>query len=259
MKNLFLKTLYQKRMMALFWLIGLAAMTALTLSVYNSFADSNLAESFKTLPKGLQKSLGDVSSFKTIGGFISQQIYELRIPLLSIILSIALLVNITAGDEQKGLLETQLTLPVGRLKLLLQKLTAALLIIAFASLGAVVGIEICLPLIHQHYGLLPIFQHALNAYVLAVDYGLVAFALGAATGRRGLALGLGSAFAFISYLIDSLAPSVSYLQSFDKLTLFHFYSTTTFDVKHIVLLSSAGLLMIVIGSVFFVRRDIRSS
>jgi len=189
MRNIFLKTLYQKRHLIIWWLIGMALITMVTMSVFNSFS-STASDAFKNVPAGLKKIL-DPDSFKTIGGFISQQIFSLRMPLISIILSISLLVSISAGDEQKGLLETQLSLPISRTRLLLQKLSAALLIVALASFGSLVGIEITLPLIHQHYGITPILKNVLNCFVLAVDYGLVAFTLAAVTGRRGLAIGVG--------------------------------------------------------------------
>jgi ABC-2 type transport system permease protein len=257
MKNMFTKTLYQKRYQILWWLIGMALITMVTMSVFNSFS-SSASDAFKNVPAGLKKILNP-DSFKEIGSFIGQQIFSLRMPLISIILSISILVSVSSGDEQKGLLETQLSLPISRTRLLLQKLAAALLIIALASFGSLVGIELTLPLIHQHYGVVPILENVLNCFVLAVDYGLVAFTLAAVTGRRGLAIGLGSAFAFASYLLNSLAPSVTYLQSFDKLTLFHYYATSGLQVKNFSLLVSLGIVLIIVSVIGFNRRDIKTS
>jgi ABC-2 type transport system permease protein len=47
---------------------------------------------------------------------------------------------------------------------------------------------------------------------MALDFGLVAMAVGALSGRRGTALGIGTAIAAASYLVSSLAPVVSWLE-----------------------------------------------
>ena len=48
--------------------------------------------------------------------------------------------------------------------------------------------------------------------LMGLDLGLVAMAVGAVTGRRGSALGIGTAIAAASYLVSSLAPVVSWLE-----------------------------------------------
>jgi len=49
------------------------------------------------------------------------------------------------------------------------------------------------------------------AFLMAIDFGIITMAAGALTGRRGTAIGTGSALAAASYLISSLAPAVSWL------------------------------------------------
>ncbi len=52
---------------------------------------------------------------------------------------------------------------------------------------------------------------ALAAFLMALDFGIITMAAWALTGRRGTALGAGSALAAASYLLSSLAPVVSWL------------------------------------------------
>jgi len=222
MQNFFLKTLYQKRLMLLWWFLGIIAITLLTVSFYHSFQNSNLDQAFQNLPAALQSIAGDMNSFKTVDGYLRQQVYALRLPLLLIILAISLMTGLTAGDEQKGLLETQLSLPVSRTRLLLQKLAASLVIISLASLGAIAGSYIAITAQHETLNLAHLIKFTLNCLAVAIVYGLVPFTIAALTGRRALALGVGSGFAFLSYLINSMAPSVSSLKAIDKLTFFHY-------------------------------------
>jgi ABC-2 type transport system permease protein len=259
MKSIYSKTLYQKRYMICGWFIGVTAMTLLTMSVYNSFSDGAIADSLKELPPAMQKLVGDMDSFKTIGGYISQQIFALRVPLLLTILSIAVLVSVSAGDEEKGLVETQLTLPIGRTQLLLQKMAAAITVIVLASLGALLGVQSGLLLVNQSYSLLNVMPHLLNCLLVSVCYGLVGFTVASVTGKRGLALGAASGLAFASFLVNSMAASVSYMADIDKFTLFHYYAIKGgYNWGNISLLVAIALVLIVISTVAFRGRDIRA-
>lgn len=259
MKSIYTKTLYQKRFMALGWLLGVTFVTFITMSSYNAFSGGELAESLKQLPPALQKLAGDIESFKTVGGFISQQIFALRVPLLLTILSIAVLVGVSAGEEEKGLVETQLALPIGRTQLLLQKLAAGLTVIVAASVGALLGVQLGLLTTGQSYSLLDVVPHLVNALLVTGSYGLVGFAIAAATGRRGLALGASSGLAFLSFLINSMAPSVSLFETLDKLTLFHYYTFKGgYDSGNLLLLTTIALILVAISVVTFRYRDIRA-
>jgi ABC-2 type transport system permease protein len=259
MYNFFSKTLYQKRLLALWWFIGIALVTLLTVSFYHSFRATDLDQVIKGLPAPVQAIAGDISTFKTVDGYIRQQVYALRLPLLLIILSISLLAGLTAGDEQKGLVETQLSLPVSRSRLLLQKLAASLIISAAASLGALAGIVIGVSALGESFNLVHVLQYTLNCLVVATVYGLIPFTIASLTGRRSLALGIGSGFAFLSYLLNSMAPSVSSLQTIDKLTFFHYYQNSPFELRNIAVLLITIVILITVSVVGFNRRDIRAN
>lgn len=255
--NIYTKTLYQKRFMLLGWFLGITFMTFITLAFFNSFSSGALADSFNNLSPALQKVVGDAASFTTISGYISQQIFALRIPLLVIILSIAVLVGLSAGEEQQGLLETQLSLPISRTDALLQKLAAGLTVIVIGSFGALVGVAIGLLVIGQSYSLVRVIPDVISCALIAICYGLVGFTVAALTGRRGLALGISSCLAFLGYLINSMAASVSALATADKLTLFHYYHAKgSFDWSGIALFIGVAVMLVVISVIGFQRRDI---
>lgn len=259
MRSVYTKTLYQKRFMAVGWFLGVAFVTFLTMSVYNSFSDGEIAKSLESLPPALQKIAGDVSSFQSVGGFISQQIFALRVPLLLTVLSIAILVGVSAGEEERGLVETQLALPVTRTRLLLHKLAAAVTVIVAAASGALLGVQLGLLTVGQSYSLADVLPMLLNCTLVALGYGLIGFLVAAVTGRRGLALGIASGLAFLGFLINSMAPSVSYLQTLDTFTLFHYYATKGgYDARNLALLLSLAVLLTVASVAAFRIRDIRA-
>jgi ABC-2 type transport system permease protein len=57
--------------------------------------------------------------------------------------------------------------------------------------------------------------------LMGLDFGLITMALGAATGRRGTALGIASGLAAASYLLSSLAPAISAIRPGRYLSLFY--------------------------------------
>jgi ABC-2 type transport system permease protein len=57
--------------------------------------------------------------------------------------------------------------------------------------------------------------------LMGLDFGLVTMAVGAATGRRGTALGIGTGLAAGSYLLSSLAASISGIRPGRYLSLFY--------------------------------------
>jgi ABC-2 type transport system permease protein len=243
--------------MLLGWFVGITFVTALTLSVYNSFSNGAIGDSLQNLPPAIQKLAGNADSFKSVGGYISQQIFALRMPVLLMILSIAVLVGLTGGEEQQGLLETQLSMPVSRSQLLLQKLAAGASVVSIASLGAVAGVGAGLVLIGHTYNMLNMLPHLLNCLLVAFTYGLVGFAIASATGRRGVALGVSSGVAFLSYLVNSMASSVSIMHDLDKFTLFHYYNTDGgYNGADLLLVVCIALTLVIISLVTFERRDI---
>ncbi len=61
----------------------------------------------------------------------------------------------------------------------------------------------------------------LAVLALGVDLGLIALAVGAATGSRGTAIAIASALAAVCYLISSLAPVVSWIKPLRFASLFY--------------------------------------
>ncbi len=83
--------------------------------------------------------------------------------------------------------------------------------------------------------------------------------LNAIFGIRGIVLGLSCAYAFFGYLLTTLVISVQGLRSVEKLSLFHYYSSSgAYSYHNLLTLTYIGLVMIVISWLFFARRDIET-
>ena len=258
MKDLIFKILYQKRMLLLWWFLALAAIMGLTMSFFPAFRGNGLGDSFANLPAGVQKIVGDSLSFTTISGYVQQQVFALRAPVLIIILSIVVFGGQVAGEEQKGVTETHLSLPVSRTKLLLSKLVAGMTITLLATLGIIVGIELALFFINESYSFAKIVQSTLAAWLVGLIFGLLSYAVGAASGHKAPSIGMPSALAFLTYLISSMAASVSWLKPLNKLTPFYYYDNGLITAAHALGLAAVCVLLVVIGTIGFNHRDLRT-
>ena len=102
---------------------------------------------------------------------------------------------------------------------------------------------------------------SLGVLLLGIDLGLVAFAVGAATGRRGTALGVASAIAAASYLISSLAPVVAWIRPARFASLFYWsvgnnQLSSGLSAGELAVLVAAGLVLGGLAIAAFDRLDL---
>lgn len=251
------KLLYQKRWFILGWIFGFAIMSVLMLVMYPAFKDTQLDKVLEGLSPALQKVAGGNDSLATVDKYIQGQVFALRMPLLSIIMTIILFVGLFVGDEKRGLLLTQMSLPLSRSRILFTKLLAALIVIVVTALGMFGGLLIGGALIGESVDLGMIAQHAAGSMLIGLDFGAIVLLVGGGFGLRGLATGLAAMLAFLSYLISSMVAMVEYLEPVEKLSLFHYYQNPT-----PISLGNAGILLgfaafcVIVGWLAFRGRDI---
>jgi len=260
-KNIFLKTLHEKRWMMLFWSLGVVAMAMLMMAFYHSFSAGGFDEVLKNLPKSFQGLVGNVADLKTVSGYVSQEVFALRIPLLTLIMGVVLFTALVAGDESQGTLQTLLAQPVSRLRVFIEKYLAALVISFVICFGAFVGVLLGLILIHEHMSWLHLFESVVGVWLLTLVFGTFGFALGAITGKRGLTGSLTGLVTFGTYLITSFAPNVAGLKNVEKLSPFHYYNNPGIaqhglQTHNVVVMVALIVVPLVVGAVVFQRRDI---
>lgn len=260
-RSVWMKTLYEKRWMMLFWGLGVAAMALLMMGFYHSFSQGGFDDALKNLPKSFQSLVGNLASLKTVPGYVAQQVFALRVPLLMLIMGAMLFTGLLAGDENDGTLQTLLAQPVSRGRVFMEKFLAGMLISFVISLGALIGVLIGLLIIHEQMGFIRLFEAVVGVWLLTLVFGAVGFALGAITGKRGIAGSLTGLFTFGSYLITSFAPNVSGLAGIEKFSPFHYYNNPAIaeyglDTGNVLVMVSATLVLLAVAFVIFNRRDI---
>lgn len=260
-KNVFLKTLHEKRWTIVFWTIGVIAMAMLMMAFYHSFSGGGFDELLKNVPKSFQGLVGNLANLKTVSGYVSQEVFALRIPLLTLIMGIIVFSGLLAGDEGDGTLQTLLAQPVTRLKVFSQKFLAGLVISFVICAGAIIGVMVGLLLIHESMSFMRLLEAVVGVWLLTVVFGTTGFALGAITGKRSLAGSLAGLLTFGTYLLTSFVNNVSWLSSIEKISPFHYYNNpgiAAYGLRSHNVLVMVGIIvvLVVVSAVIFMRRDI---
>lgn len=262
-KNIFLKTLYNLRWQARGWVLAVLFVTFITMALYTSLSHSGIEQIIGTVPDSLKSLIGSVDDFTTVPGYVGQQIFGPNIVILTIIMSILLFLGVSANEEDNGRLQSLLSFPVSRSSVYLQKWLSVILIIAVVCLAIAAGTWLGLQTVDKTADASRIMQSVLDAWLMNVAYGLVAFAAAMATGKKGLSIAIASGYAFVSFVISSLASSVDKLSFVDKFSIFHYYNNPQImqhglDMTHVWVLVGAIIALTLIGWFGFLHRDIRS-
>jgi ABC-2 type transport system permease protein len=260
LKNIFLKTLFEKRWMTFWWSLSGIALVTFIILFFPTMRDS-LGASLNEVPESMKGLLGDAASYQTLAGYTQLQVFE-QMVFLPIILGIILCTGILAGEENEGTLQTLLSNPVSRSRVYLEKLAASVLILGVVSIGSmVVGTLLGALFIGETISAIDLLKATLLAWLVSLVFAILGYTLGAVTGKRGLAGGIAGALAFATFLISSIASGVDALKYIEYLSPFHYYDTSAILTGplawgHAAVLIVVSIALMAVGYLRFVRRDI---
>jgi ABC-2 type transport system permease protein len=244
--------------------------TALILSTTALYPTVKGNESFEQLANELPRAI--VSAFgidSSIGltsapGYLHARLFSTVLPVVLLIFGIGLGTRAIAGAEEDGTLELTLAQPITRRRLITERYasiagliaaitTAAAIVVvgsaaAFGALGAV-----SVP------GLL---VACAAAGALALLHASIAFAVGAVSGRRALALGIATTVAVAGYLVHGLLGVTDALRPIQFTTPWHWYLGQNMlahgpTVEAVALPLALSMALVAISTPRFVKRDLR--
>lgn len=262
--SLFAKTWRSVRWQLLGWTIGIISMAWITLALYPSFSQSGIEGIIGSIPDSLKSVVGSVADFKTIPGYIGQQIFGPNIYIIGLVMAIITFMVVSASEESDGRLQAQLALPISRTRLYLTKWLVAATSVVLASFSILIGICLALYTIHESADVSRILLSAGAFAVLNLAYGTLLFAVSFATGRKKLAVLISCGYTVGSLFITSLAPSVKGLDGIDAFSLLHYYNSPQImshgiDGTHMSVLILTIVVVLMVGWIGFIKRDVRSS
>lgn len=202
------------------WTIGTVALVLVMAAVFPSIRDTaaELEAYVASLPEGLMDAFGlGGASIASPEGYLTSQLYSNMYPVVVLIMGIGLGMWAIAGSESDGTLEATLAAPVRRTSLAAARLLGmAILTLTVTAISTAALVLISFPLgLHEGIPAWGMWSAGLLMWAMALLFASLAFAVGAATGRRGLAIAVATTIAVVTFLmqiIASLAEPLEWLR-----------------------------------------------
>jgi ABC-2 type transport system permease protein len=258
-RNIFLKTLYEKRCTVIGWTLAVVAMNLLLVCTFPMV--ESLGDSLKQVPESARSLFGDIATLQTLKGYFDLKIIN-QIILMTLVLAIILYTELIAGKEEKGTLQSLLAQPVKRSTIFTQFFLAASFILAIVCLSFYISTVSGAIIIKEQLDWIKLFWATFSVWLTSVVFGAFAYLVSSITGKRGFSGMLAGAIAFAFYLITILEPTIKQLKNINYFSPFRYYNTPSvltegLKLGNVLILASLTLLFFVIGYWVFIKRDIR--
>ncbi|MFB6887824.1 ABC transporter permease subunit [Kitasatospora sp. NPDC056327] len=254
----FSKAIRDQRRGLLLWAVGIAAVIAIYTSSYSQVKDSDLS----SVPDGMASAM-HFDDLQSGAGFLEGTVFGLLGPLLLLIFAISTGTRAIAAQEQSGVLDLYLSYPVQRRRFALERFGSLLAAVLLFTL--LIAVEITGLASSQKMDVPAgnIIAGAVQLGLLALFFGALAVSVGAVTGSRATTLGLTSAIAVGTYVINAVASQIDAAHFLQRLTPFYWAQGTRplrdgFDPVGVILLLLATAAVLAIGLRAFARRDINA-
>lgn len=214
------KALFDQRRGLLGWGLGIAAMTALFILMYPMVRGMPDLEQFLGQYPEAFAQLFNIEAITSGAGFLNAELFSLLAPALFVIYGVSRGARAVAGEEEAGTLEVLLATPVPRTRVLVEKALA--LVVGITVLGVVLFATIVAvgPLVDLGLGVAYAAAASASVTLLGIEFGLLALAVGAATGRRSIAIGVAGVTAVASYMLFVLGALIEELEPWQVLSPF---------------------------------------
>ena len=260
-RSVFTKWLRDSRRSILGWTVAIAVVSGLYAAFWPLIDDPELQKLLENYPQAMLEAL-NYTDFTTALGYLNATIYSLLGALLTLVYAVTAGTRLIATDEEAGTLDLVLAHPVSRTSLALQRFAAfatsvlviaTVLWVAIALVAAVSGID------DLTLGNLAAMHLHLAAF--GILFGAITFAVGAATGRRGLALGVGAGVGVLAYAMRGLIPQVQGLEWVEDWSAFVWLNGSEplahgVDPGHLGITLGLAAALVAVGTWAFTRRDV---
>lgn len=259
LKNIFLKTVYEKRWTIFAWGLAIFLLTLLTMTLFPTLRDA-FGETLKDVPESAKAFLGDATAYQTIEGFTDLQVFA-QMVFFTIIMGVILGTGLIAGEENEGTLQAILTLPISRTKVYFQKLFACMVIVGIVCLVMYLAILGGALIVGESMPLGRTLLATAMLWLVTMVFTVLGFSLGAIFSRRGISGAAAGMLAFITYLITALATSVEVLKIPNYFSPFRYFNNPSI-LKNGLEFSDLGVLLLInvvlilAGYVVFIKRDV---
>lgn len=260
LSNVFWKSLFEKRLAIGLW-FGATLVSIFGVSMIFPPIRDTMGSMMGSVPESMKNWFGSADTWKTFEGFAGQEIFT-QMAVLIVIMAIVFGSAFLAGDEGNGTLFTLLARPVRRLSVYMQKYMALLVMITLTASayffgGVLGGWALGEPVPYEGF-----LKATFMIWLLGVALGTLAYALGAATGRRNLAGLVIGFYAFIAYFIASLSTATDIVDKLSYGSLFRYADAAQamvqgIDWGNVTVLTLTALAALIAAMPIFAKRDLK--
>lgn len=249
-----------QRRSLVFWSIALAAVSAIYITFYPAIGEQQMVDMAEMIPEDMAAALG-YDRLGDAAGYLTATVFGLLGPALLLVFSIGTGGRLLAGGEEDGTLELELAHPVSRRSVYLERLVGLwanvailVLVLAGVSLALVVVLDL-------DVGLAGVTAGSLGLLLFVVAHATVAFALGAATGRRAVGLAAAAGLAVVGYVGDAIGPMVEGAEWLQTISPWYWFLggdplVEGIDLGGFALLLALAVIAAAVGLLRFERRDL---
>lgn len=221
MRTVFLKSLRDQRRALVGWGIGIVLLVLLMAALWPSVGSIEDLEAFLRNYPGAMHEIFNLEDLSTGGGFFNTELYSVLLPVLFLAYAIGRGARVVAGEEQAGTLDLVLVSRVSRTGLVWQQAAATAVGIALLGLVLFAAVTASAPLFDLDISAGDAASGSLAMVLLGLEFGWLALAVGAVTGRRGVAVSVAAALAVAAYLLYVAGRLVEAVEPWLPLSPFH--------------------------------------
>lgn len=263
--TVFIETLRRNWRSTLFWGGGMALLGAyIMFAIPNVDALEQYARVVESLPPALLQMLGaqDVSAIATPEGFVAFGFFS-RVILLIAVYAVIAGLSLTANEEDQGIMDVMLSLPVPRWRIIVEKFAAYIIMVTVIALMSFVGLVIGLRFTSLQVDVAKLFIASINIIPPTLLLIAVTGFIATLVRRRSTALALAAVFVVLSYFINFIgaAASGTLAANLRFLSFFTYYDGEGIIQNGLSLLNVSILIGVSVGLIggavwFFNRRDV---
>jgi ABC-2 type transport system permease protein len=261
LRNSFTKWLWDYRRSMITWVLSIAGVGAMYAAFWPTMDNPAMRELLENYPDELLEAL-NYTDIATPIGYLNATVYGLVVGLLTVVYSISAGARAVAGDEEAGTLDLVLAHPVTRVGLALQRFAAFL--VSAAAISIMLLIFLLLLSGPAHLGEITLSSYLaqhLHLFLFATLFGALGFGVGAATGRRGLAVGVGAGFAVFGFAANGILSQIDGLEWIEGLSPFQWLNGNAplrngVHAGDALIMAGLAIIFVVVGLLVFQRRDV---
>ena len=245
------------------WAVSAALLVAMYVAIWPSVRDQpSMSDFIDQMPKAFRALFATSGAdMSTPVGYVQIELLSFMGPLLVLIYAITTGVSAVSGEEDRHTLDLLLANPVSRTRLVVERF--AEMLVGTFLLAGVTGAALLLEgsLTSMDLPVGGTSAAMLHLALLGVVFGALALALSAAVGHSALSRAVPVVAAVLAYIVNGLAPLVSWLEPLQKYSPFYWYVghdplRTGVDLTSVLAAVLTVLVLLAVAVAGFRRRDV---